>query len=85
MNWAQGQFEAAANQNSNRRGAIVVLVAAMIIIFLGSVALSVDVAYMQLSRTKLRSATDAAARAAGEGLSRAQDVNFARQAPWQSR
>jgi hypothetical protein len=80
MNWAQRQFEPAANKNRNRRGAIVVLVAAMIIIFLGSVALSVDVAYMQLSRTKLRSATDAAARAAGEGLSRAQDVNFARQA-----
>ena len=51
----------------------------MIIAFLVSVAFSVDVSYMQLTRTKLRSATDAAARAAGEGLSRAQDMDYARQ------
>lgn len=63
-----------------RRGAIVVLVAVMMIVFLASVVFSVDVAYMQLTRTQLRSATDAAARAAGEGLSRAQDINYARQA-----
>ena len=54
-----------------RRGAIVVLVALMMIVFLASVAFSVDVAYMQLTKIKLRSAADAAARAAGEGLSRA--------------
>jgi hypothetical protein len=52
----------------------------MIIVFLASVVFSVDVSYMQLTRTKLRSATDAAARAAGEGLSRVQDLNYARQA-----
>ena len=63
-----------------RRGAIVVLAALMMIVFLASVAFSVDVAYMQLTKMKLRSATDAAARAAGEGLSRAQDINYARQA-----
>ncbi len=65
---------------SNRNGAIVVLAALMMIVFLASVAFSVDVAYMQLTKTKLRSATDAAARAAGEGLSRAQDTAYARQA-----
>ncbi len=63
-----------------RRGAIVVLAALMMIVFLASVAFSVDVAYMQLTKIKLRSATDAAARAAGEGLSRAQDTGIARQA-----
>jgi Ca-activated chloride channel homolog len=63
-----------------RRGAIVVLAAVMMIVFLVSVAFSVDVAYMQLSRTQLRVATDAAARAAGEGLSRVQDTDYARQA-----
>lgn len=63
-----------------RRGAIVVLAALMMIVFLASVAFSVDVAYMQLTKIKLRSATDAAARAAGEGLSRAQDIAYARQA-----
>jgi Ca-activated chloride channel homolog len=35
---------------------------------------------MQLTKIKLRSATDAAARAAGEGLLRAQDTAYARQA-----
>ncbi len=63
-----------------RTGAIVVFVALMMIVFLASVAFSVDVAYMQLTKTKLRSATDAAARAAGEALSRAQDTDIARQA-----
>jgi len=63
-----------------RHGAIVVLAALMMIVFLASVAFSVDVAYMQLTKIKLRSATDAAARAAGEGLSRVQDVAYARQA-----
>jgi hypothetical protein len=63
-----------------RRGAIVVLAALMMIVFLASGAFSVDVAYMQLTKIKLRSATDAAARAAGEGLSRAQDEGYARQA-----
>ena len=65
---------------TTRRGAIVVLAALMMIVFLASVAFSVDVAYMQLTKMKLRSATDAAARAAGEGLSRVQDTDYARQA-----
>jgi Ca-activated chloride channel family protein len=63
-----------------RRGAIVVLAALMMIVFLASVAFSVDVAYMQLTKMKLRSATDAAARAAGEALSRAQNIADARAA-----
>jgi hypothetical protein len=70
---------ARARRRHLRRGAIIVLAAVMMIVFLATVAFSVDVAYMQLSRTKLRSATDAAARAAGEGLSREQDTDYARQ------
>jgi hypothetical protein len=52
----------------------------MLIAFLASVVFSVDVSYMQLTKAKLRSATDAAARAAGEALSREQDLNASRQA-----
>ncbi|MEX0643419.1 MAG: TadG family pilus assembly protein, partial [Pirellulales bacterium] len=70
----------AAGDSRTRRGAIVVLAAVMMIVFLASVVFSVDVSYMQLTKAKLRAATDAAARAAGEGLSRAQDLNYARQA-----
>lgn len=65
---------------SDRRGVVVVLVCFLSIVLLTCVIFSVDVAYMQLSRTKLRSATDAAARAAGEALSRAQDLDASRQA-----
>ncbi len=63
-----------------RRGTITILACFLIVVFLASVVLSVDVAYMQLSRTRLRSATDAAARAAGESLSRLQDIDASREA-----
>ncbi len=65
---------------ANRRGAMVVLIAVTLIIFIVAVAFSVDVAYMQMTRTQLRTSTDAAARAAGEALSRTQDTAQARQA-----
>jgi Ca-activated chloride channel homolog len=77
---AKQQHDSQKQNSKVRRGAIVVLTAVMLIVFLASVVLSVDVSYMQLTRVKLRAATDAAARAAGEGLSRVQDVEFARQA-----
>lgn len=80
MNSTRQQPERAGKQPESRRGAIVVLVAIMIIVFLASVAFSVDVSYMQLTRSKLRAATDAAARAAGEALSREQDIDVSRQA-----
>jgi Flp pilus assembly protein TadG/uncharacterized protein YegL len=63
-----------------RRGAMLILIAAAMVVFMACVVFSVDVAYMHLARTQLRSATDAAARAAGEALSRTQDLNQARQA-----
>jgi len=65
---------------ADRRGVVVVLVSFMAVLLLACVVFGVDVAYMQLSRTKLRAATDAAARAAGEALSREQDLDAARQA-----
>jgi len=80
MNAKRNQPQTFQRWLRTRRGAIVVLAALMMIVFLASVAFSVDVAYMQLTKIKLRSATDAAARAAGEGLSRAQDIGYARQA-----
>ncbi len=57
----------------HRRGAIVVLVAVMMGIFILAAAFSVDVGYMQLTRSQLRIATDAAARAGGEALAREQN------------
>lgn len=64
----------------NRRGAALVLIAAMLLVFLIAAAMSIDFAYMQLVRTELRTATDAAAKAGGEALARTQDANAAKAA-----
>lgn len=78
MNVKQGLIVRGRRQR--RVGAIIVLVAVMMVVFIVSVIFSVDVAYMQLTKSKLRAATDAAARAAGEALSREQDTDASRQA-----
>lgn len=56
------------------------LICLFVIIFIAMTALSVDVAYMHLTRTQLRAATDAAARAGAEALSREQSTSAARAA-----
>lgn len=63
-----------------RRGAMAVLVAALMIAFVAMVAISIDTAYLHLSRTEMRAATDAAAQAASVTLARSQDVTAARDA-----
>lgn len=65
------------SQRGNRRGAMLILVAITMFAFLVTAAFSVDIAYMHLVRTELRSATDAAAKAAAEQLARTQDGNAA--------
>ncbi len=59
---------------------MLVLVGVVLVLFCFAVIFSVDVAYMQLSKVELRTATDAAARAGAEALSRLQDVGQARAA-----
>ncbi|MEM9365874.1 MAG: vWA domain-containing protein [Planctomycetota bacterium] len=60
-----------------RRGAMLVLVIVMLVMFLVTVAFSVDIAQMHLSRAELRTATDAAAKAAATTLADTQDRNAA--------
>jgi Flp pilus assembly protein TadG len=67
-------------KHRHRRGAVLLLTVFLLIALFGMVAFSVDVAYMHLTRAKLRSAVDAAARAASETLSRTNDVTAARTA-----
>ncbi len=69
-----------AERREDRRGVVVVFVCFLTIALLACVIFSVDVAYMQLCRARLRAATDASARAAGEALSREQDLDASRQA-----
>ena len=66
--------------NKNRTGAMLVLVAVVLIIFLLVSALCIDVANMQMVRSELRTATDAAAKAGAESLARTQDIDLARTA-----
>jgi Ca-activated chloride channel family protein len=61
----------------HRQGAMLVLVVVMIVAFLVTVAFFVDIAYMNLVKSELRTATDAAAKAASEALARTQDRNVA--------
>jgi Ca-activated chloride channel homolog len=63
-----------------RAGAACVLIVVMLIAFIIAAAVTVDFAYMQLIRTELRSATDAAAKAGAEALARTQNPDAARQA-----
>jgi Ca-activated chloride channel homolog len=67
-----------ADRHTNRRGAAHVLIAAMMMVFIIAAALTVDVSYMQLIRTELRTATDAAAKAGTEALIRLQDEDAAK-------
>lgn len=62
---------------SDRKGATLVLVAALAAVLMILCGSAVNVAYMQLNRTELRVATDAAARAAGRAFSEYQDVDAA--------
>lgn len=48
----------------DRRGAMVILILITLVIFIAAAAFSINVAYMQLTRTELRTSTDAGARAA---------------------
>ncbi|MCA9079876.1 MAG: VWA domain-containing protein [Planctomycetaceae bacterium] len=64
----------------NRRGVMLVLASVAIVMLLAMAAVSVDVSFMQLTRTELRVAADAASKAGVEALQRTQDPNAAIQA-----
>ncbi len=67
----------ARNAGKNRRGAMLVMIVVMMIGFMVAVAFSVDIAYMHLSRTELRTATDAASKAAAAKLAESLSVTDA--------
>ena len=69
-----------AKNTPQRKGAMLVAVAVMMVILIAMTVFAIDIAFMQLTRTELRTSTDAAARAASEALVRTQDVDQARAA-----
>lgn len=62
---------------SERSGAAHALIAVMLLAFATTVAFSIDFAYMQLVRSELRAATDAAAKAGAEALMRTRNTSAA--------
>ena len=70
-------------QSNLRRAAILPIVAVCIVILFVAAALAVDIARVHVTRAELRTATDAAARAAVDTLSRTQSVDKARLAAQQ--
>ena len=67
----------AGNSARKPAGAAHVLIAIMLFGFAVTVAFSIDFAYMQLIRTELRTATDAAAKAGAEALMRTKNTSAA--------
>lgn len=69
-----------SRQAKSRRGAIVPLMAILLPVLVILCGLAINAAYMQLTRTELMVATDAASRAGGRALSEFQDIDAARDA-----
>lgn len=67
-------------QAKNRKGSSLALIAIMLSSFAIMAAITIDFAYMGLVQTELRIATDAAAKAGAEALSRTENIGSARQA-----
>ena len=59
----QRLYQAHVDRSHERRGAAHILITVMLLAFLVTGAMAIDFAYMQLIRTELRTATDAAAKA----------------------
>jgi hypothetical protein len=68
------------NAKRFRSGATLVLVTVMLLVIALMTAITVDFAFIQLTRTEMRAATDAAAKAGAEALARTEDVSAARAA-----
>ncbi|MEZ6064653.1 MAG: vWA domain-containing protein [Planctomycetaceae bacterium] len=63
-----------------RSGAIILLVVGFLVVLLAMAMFTVDIAYMQLTRSELRASSDAAAKAGAEALRRTKSESAARQA-----
>lgn len=72
-----GDDRLAPRRGRDRKGAMLVLIVIMMVGFMVAVAFSIDIAQMHLSRTELRSATDAASKAAATTLAQTQDAELA--------
>jgi Ca-activated chloride channel homolog len=70
-------FPTNSRKHRRRRGAMLVFVCIMMFVFLAMAAISVNIAYMHMIRSEMRTAVDAAASATADTLSRTQNRNAA--------
>lgn len=76
----QGPLFARRTPRGERRGAILMLIAFLLPVFVIVASFAINIAWVQLVRTELRTATDAAARAGAKVLSLEQNIDDARAA-----
>ncbi|MDA0659660.1 MAG: Tad domain-containing protein [Planctomycetota bacterium] len=74
------RFVANSKAGQRRHGAMLVLCAFLLPVLLALASLAINVAFMELCRTELRTATDSATRASGRTLALTGDENAARAA-----
>ncbi len=66
------------SHDHKRQGSILIMALFIIVVCLAAAAFAIDVAYMQLVQTQLRSATDAASRAGAQALAQGMTLDDAR-------
>ncbi|MEM7312243.1 MAG: VWA domain-containing protein [Planctomycetota bacterium] len=77
MNRLPAHIAGFQRHRGHRKGSILVLMTALLPVLFILAALTINIAYMQLTRTEMMVATDAAARSGGRALSEFQDVDAA--------
>ncbi len=63
-------------QQDEPKGTVIVMVAVLLVVLLGCVALAVDIGYLYVVRTELQRTADAAAMAGAQALARGSDTPF---------
>ena len=66
--WRRLRFHGHGTGSKRRRGAVLTLVALLLVVLLGCLAFSIDVGYIQVARAQLQTAADAGALAGARGL-----------------
>jgi len=64
----------------NQRGAVIIFVAVTMVVFIGLLALAIDVGFLMAARNELQNSADSAALAGASQLARDKDVNTIKQA-----
>ena len=76
QNFAQPVNSSLLRRGATRKGAVIVLVAVLLVVLLGCAALAVDIGYLYVARAELQRTADAAALAGVQALGRDSETPF---------